>query len=85
MAIGLLLGWIIFGRSNENQTDEHNHTAMADSETIWTCSMHPQIRKSESGDCPICGMDLIPLESTPYGSEHVTNCHAVGTDSNYGG
>tara|TARA_R110002096_G_scaffold118759_1_gene257109 strand:- start:1760 stop:3538 length:1779 start_codon:yes stop_codon:yes gene_type:complete len=64
MAIGLLLGWIIFGRSNENQTDEHNHTAMADSETIWTCSMHPQIRKSESGDCPICGMDLIPLEST---------------------
>lgn len=64
MAIGLLLGWIIFGRSNENQTDEHNHAAMADSETIWTCSMHPQIRKSESGDCPICGMDLIPLEST---------------------
>jgi Cu(I)/Ag(I) efflux system membrane fusion protein len=35
MAIGLLLGWIIFGRSNENQTDEHNHTAMADSETIF--------------------------------------------------
>ena len=64
MAIGLLLGWIIFGRSNENQTDEHNHTAMADSETIWTCSMHPQIRKGEPGDCPICGMDLIPLEST---------------------
>jgi membrane fusion protein, copper/silver efflux system len=24
--------------------------------------MHPQIRQSESGDCPICGMDLIPLE-----------------------
>ncbi len=64
LAIGLLLGWIIFGTSNENQTDEHKHTAMADSETIWTCSMHPQIRKNEPGDCPICGMDLIPLEST---------------------
>ena len=24
--------------------------------------MHPQIRQSEPGDCPICGMDLIPLE-----------------------
>jgi Cu(I)/Ag(I) efflux system membrane fusion protein len=23
--------------------------------------MHPQIRQPESGDCPICGMDLIPL------------------------
>src|SRR5690606_1648139 len=31
-------------------------------EVIWTCSMHPQIRQNEPGDCPICGMDLIPLE-----------------------
>ncbi len=30
---------------------------------IWTCSMHPQIRQNEAGDCPICGMDLIPLEA----------------------
>ena len=29
--------------------------------TIWTCSMHPQIQQPEPGDCPICGMDLIPL------------------------
>lgn len=25
--------------------------------------MHPQIRQNEPGDCPICGMDLIQLES----------------------
>ncbi|MGB0931731.1 MAG: efflux RND transporter periplasmic adaptor subunit, partial [Chitinophagales bacterium] len=31
-------------------------------ETIWTCSMHPQIRQNEPGDCPLCGMDLIPLD-----------------------
>lgn len=30
--------------------------------TIWTCSMHPQIQLPEHGDCPICGMDLIPLD-----------------------
>ncbi len=29
--------------------------------SLWTCSMHPQIQQSEPGDCPICGMDLIPL------------------------
>ena len=28
----------------------------------WTCSMHPQIQTSSPGDCPICGMDLIPLK-----------------------
>ncbi len=63
LLLGLLLGWLIFGRTNENQMDEHNHSELADSETTWTCSMHPQIRQGEPGDCPICGMDLIPLES----------------------
>jgi Cu(I)/Ag(I) efflux system membrane fusion protein len=29
--------------------------------TIWTCSMHPQVRLPEAGQCPICFMDLIPL------------------------
>jgi Cu+-exporting ATPase len=26
--------------------------------TIYTCPMHPQIRRSEPGNCPICGMTL---------------------------
>ncbi|MFT5731024.1 MAG: Cu(I)/Ag(I) efflux system membrane fusion protein [Desulforhopalus sp.] len=30
--------------------------------TIWTCSMHPQIQQPEPGNCPICGMTLIPLK-----------------------
>lgn len=31
--------------------------------STWTCSMHPQIKLPEPGACPICGMDLIPLEA----------------------
>jgi len=30
---------------------------------IWTCSMHPQIRKTKPGKCPICHMDLVPLKA----------------------
>lgn len=30
--------------------------------TIWTCSMHPQIKLPEPGQCPICGMDLVPVK-----------------------
>jgi Cu+-exporting ATPase len=32
--------------------------------TIWTCPMHPQIRRTGPGQCPICGMALEPLEPT---------------------
>lgn len=58
---GLLLGWLIFNNSSNNQAQaEHKHSDSE--EQIWTCSMHPQIRQPEPGDCPICGMDLIALE-----------------------
>jgi Cu(I)/Ag(I) efflux system membrane fusion protein len=30
---------------------------------LWTCSMHPQIKLPKPGKCPICFMDLIPLET----------------------
>ncbi len=66
--VGLLAGYFIFGNKQNTDTtaQPHNHESEAvqtatDSE-IWTCSMHPQIRQNEPGDCPICGMDLIPLE-----------------------
>ena len=32
--------------------------------TIWTCPMHPEIRRDGPGQCPICGMALEPLEPT---------------------
>jgi len=57
---GLFLGWLIFrdGHSHDNEPGQPSEVAQ---ETTWTCSMHPQIRMQEEGDCPICGMDLIPL------------------------
>lgn len=30
--------------------------------TVWTCSMHPEIRAKEKGRCPKCFMALTPLE-----------------------
>ena len=61
--VGLLGGWFIFGGSSEeSMTDKHDHSTEAEGQ-MWTCSMHPQIMQPEPGDCPICGMDLIPAES----------------------
>ena len=61
-AVGLLLGWLIFGGTKNTTEEHHHHETEVAGETIWTCSMHPQIRQNEPGNCPICGMDLIPLK-----------------------
>ncbi len=34
---------------------------METAKTLFTCPMHPEIIKNQSGSCPICGMDLVPL------------------------
>ena len=62
---GLLLGWLLFHRSGEtvttSQQGEAIHEHSEEEHNIWTCSMHPQIRQDKPGQCPICGMDLVPL------------------------
>ncbi len=63
LLFGLLIGWFVFGGSPEESHEGHDHAEeVAGEAETWTCSMHPQIRQEEPGDCPICGMDLIPLE-----------------------
>ncbi len=62
-AIGL--GYVIRDRTHPKAASLSRSAATptATSEpTVWTCSMHPQIRQPKPGLCPICGMDLIPLE-----------------------
>ena len=60
--IAFFLGlWIPNGDSTAKvATNNESHS----SETqVWTCSMHPNVQLPVSGQCPICFMDLIPLES----------------------
>ncbi len=75
LIVGLLGGWLIFGSSGSDAkankdvsetSDTHDHSGESANQ-MWTCSMHPQIMQPEPGDCPICGMDLIPAESGAEG------------------
>lgn len=66
LVAGLFLGWLFFHQSGNSEVNEnialHEHSE--EENTIWTCAMHPQIRMDKEGQCPICGMDLIPLQSS---------------------
>jgi len=57
---GVFLGWLFFHSPQKNEVN-NEAAPEAGKEIIWTCAMHPQIRMHEPGKCPICGMDLIPL------------------------
>ena len=58
---GIIVGWLLF-HSSSNVKSSPNQTVKEAKKTIWTCAMHPQIRMDHPGKCPICGMDLIPLD-----------------------
>ncbi len=52
---------------SEKKEEEHSsleHNSDSSSGTVYTCPMHPNIRSDKPGTCPICGMDLVPLEDT---------------------
>lgn len=61
LLIGTFLGWLLFGGSHSHELEAETVGEGQEEHTVWTCSMHPQIRQGEPGDCPICGMELIPL------------------------
>jgi len=65
--VGILIGALIFGGSETKvklqTSDEHVAESHTDDQgnVIYSCSMHPSVRQNEPGDCPICGMELIPV------------------------
>lgn len=67
LLIGLAVGYFAFGGSDPSSESEEAHEHAAEANQMWTCSMHPQIMQPEPGDCPLCGMDLIPAEEGSEG------------------
>ncbi len=55
-----------FSGDSSSTANNHGHTSDATS-SVWTCSMHPQIQQPQFGQCPICGMDLIPVSDEDDG------------------
>ncbi len=72
LVIGIVLGRFMFGGGSSSNHEHESSLLRGDQEgqeQIWTCSMHPQIRKDGPGQCPICGMDLIPIDNSMANEE----------------
>ncbi|SIS86002.1 efflux RND transporter periplasmic adaptor subunit [Belliella pelovolcani] len=70
LLFGGVAGYLIRGGGEEHP--DHEHTHIDENGVEYTCSMHPQIRQNEPGQCPLCGMALTPVsnkkggESSPF-------------------
>lgn len=60
LILGIVLGRITSTHPHIEQGVDANGNQSES--VVWTCSMHPQIRQDTPGICPLCGMDLTPLE-----------------------
>jgi len=71
----LSIGLFIVGcSSNDNSQNTAQETM---SEELYTCGMHPNVIQEGPGNCPICGMNLTPLNS-PTSSNNSDNTTATG-------
>jgi len=61
LAVSLLP--LLEGCSRSPSPKETLKESQPSEKALWTCSMCPQIRQDHPGDCPMCGMDLVPLRS----------------------
>ena len=81
LIVGILLGNLFSGGSSETSHNKDGHEYVQDPETmIWTCSMHPQIKMDKPGNCPLCGMELIPLDISNDTSEKIASNEIVLTE-----
>ena len=84
LILGMILGNVFSGGDSEKTHTEGEHEYVQDPVTqLWTCSMHPQIKMEKPGNCPICGMELIPLEASDSSSENIADDEIVMNEESY--
>ena len=79
LILGIIIGNITSSGDHQEAThEEGEHDYVQDPVTkLWTCSMHPQIKMEKPGNCPICGMELIPLEDSQDSGEKIASNEIV--------
>lgn len=65
--VALSIGWWFGSRFGSAEDERYDAELKMETEAqAWTCSMHPHIRQPERGLCPVCAMELIPVEMEPF-------------------
>ncbi len=61
-------GYFLGRSSHRTASSVAGDSSTSQGKQIYTCSMHPQVRLDQPGNCPICEMPLIPAASASAAS-----------------
>lgn len=50
-----------------HETSNHADDTSANQTEAYTCPMHPKILQDKPGNCPECGMNLVPAKQNSKG------------------
>ncbi len=62
--IALTLFLLKPGAPGRSATDPHPTGEATEERQLWTCAMHPHILEDDPGLCPICNMNLTPVQGS---------------------
>jgi len=55
--------------------DRDQNTSATSEAVVYTCPMHPEVRQKQPGDCPKCGMHLVPANKVDAHAGHSHDEH----------
>jgi hypothetical protein len=72
----ILLTALAFVATGNVIAQHSEHAKEQETKPLYTCPMHPEIVRAEPGQCPKCGMTLVPVKEKPIATptpEHATH------------
>ncbi|WP_457566139.1 efflux RND transporter periplasmic adaptor subunit [Caldithrix abyssi] len=80
---GLLLIFSI-GATVSSCSGEKDKTEQKEEVQLYTCPMHPEVITEEPGQCPKCGMDLVPVKKSAGQQMNMNEDHDAGAHDQSG-
>lgn len=62
VAAGFMVSWLLSQSASVSEHESALEHSAKHLDVDYQCPMHPDVIRNEPGSCPICGMDLVPIQ-----------------------
>src|SRR6266540_4038717 len=77
------VGAIDLNRPHGEHEHDYDHEHEKSKRQKYTCPMHPEVVMDHPGNCPKCGMKLVPIKQTPDVQRPTSNVELRAHDASW--